>query len=103
MDRRKDNAMSKKQAYEQKFQAQFEELSAEIDKLKAKAEQADADAQITYHKEVDKLRSRQDEMKQKLKELKNSGDDAWTDIVAGVESAQGALGNALRSAQSRFN
>ena len=49
------------------------------------------------------MRSRQDEMKQKLKELKNSGDDAWTDIVAGVESAQGALGNALRSAQSRFN
>ena len=37
MDRRKDNAMSKKQAYEQKFQAQFEEWSAEIYKLKAKA------------------------------------------------------------------
>lgn len=95
--------MSKKQAYEQKFQAQFEAWSAEIDKLKAKAEQADADAQIAYYEEVEKLRARQGEMKQKLKELKDSGDDAWADIVAGVESAQGAFGNALRSAQSRFN
>ncbi|MEX0694561.1 MAG: coiled coil domain-containing protein [Rhodospirillales bacterium] len=95
--------MSKKQAYEQKFQAQFDEWSAEIDKLKARAERADADAQITYHEEVDKLRARQDEMNQKLKELKDTGDDAWGDIVAGVESAQSALGNALRSARSRFN
>lgn len=95
--------MSKKEAYEQKFQAQLDEWSAEIDKLKAKADRADADAEIAYRQEVDKLRARQGEMKQKLHDLKESGDDAWDDIVAGVESAQDALGNALRSAQSRFN
>ncbi|MEQ8322751.1 MAG: coiled coil domain-containing protein [Rhodospirillales bacterium] len=95
--------MSKKEAYEHKFQAQLDEWSADIDKLKARAEHADADARIAYYEEIEKLRARQGEMKNKLHEFKESGDDAWDDIVAGVESAQDALGNALRSAQSRFN
>ncbi len=95
--------MSKKEAYEHKFQAQLDEWSAEIDKLKARADRADADAEIAYYEEIEKLRARQGEMKQKLHEFKKSGDDAWDDIVVGVESAQNALGNALRSAQSRFN
>lgn len=95
--------MSKKEAYEHKFQAQFDEWSAEIDRLKARADGADADAEIAYYEEIEKLRARQGEMKEKLHEFKESGDDAWDDIVTGVESAQNALGNALRSAQSRFN
>jgi DNA repair exonuclease SbcCD ATPase subunit len=95
--------MSMKEAYEQKLQAQLDDWSAEIDKLKAKADSAEADAQLEYYKEIEELRSMQETASRKLAELKDAGDDAWEDLKAGMDSAWGSLGNALKSAASRFN
>ena len=94
--------MSMKEAYEQKLQAQLDEWSAEIDKLKAKADSAEADAQLVYYKKIEELRSMQETAANKLIELKDAGDDAWEDLKAGIGSAWDSLGNALKSAASRF-
>lgn len=94
--------MSIKEAYEQKLQAQLDEWSAEIDKLKAKADSAEADAQLEYYKRIEELRSMQETAANKLTGLKDAGDDAWEDLKAGIESAWDSLGNALKSAASRF-
>ena len=94
--------MSMKEAYEQKVQAQLDEWSAEIDKLKAKADSAEADAQLEYYKRIEELRSMQETAANKLTGLKDAGDDAWEDLKAGIESAWDSLGNALKSAASRF-
>lgn len=45
--------MNKKELYQKKLQAEFDQLSAEIDKLKAKAELAQADAQLDYYNEIE--------------------------------------------------
>ena len=94
--------MSMKKAYQNKLQAQLDEWSAEIDKLKAKADRAEADAQLEYYKEIGELRSMQKEASSKLLELKNSSDDAWEDLKAGMDSSWNMVGNALKSAASRF-
>lgn len=94
--------MSMKEAYEQKLQAQLDEWSAEIDKLKARADDAEADAQLEYYKEIEELRSMQEEASNKLAELKDASDDAWEDLKAGADSAWDSLGSALKSASSRF-
>lgn len=94
--------MGIKEAYEQKLQAQLDEWKADIDKLKAKANEADADAQIEYYNQIDELRAMQETARNKLTELKESSDDAWEDLKAGIESARTSLGNALKSAKSRF-
>lgn len=94
--------MSMKEAYEQKLQAQLDEWSAEIDKLKAKTDAAEADVQLEYYKQIEELRSMQEAANNKLVELKDAGDDAWEDLKAGIDSAWGSLGNALKSASSRF-
>ena len=94
--------MSMKEAYEQKLQAQLDEWAAEIDKLKAKADSAEADAQLGYYKQIEELRSIQKSATNKLAELKDAGDDAWEDLRAGIDSARDSLGNALKSAASRF-
>jgi uncharacterized coiled-coil DUF342 family protein len=91
-----------KEAYEKKLQAQLNEWSAEIDKLKAKADSTEADAQLEYHKQIEELRSMQESATNKLDELRNAGDDAWEDLQAGIDSAWDSLGNALKSAASRF-
>jgi len=94
--------MSMKEAYEQKLQAQLDEWGAEIDKLKAKAESAEADAQLEHYKRIEELRSMQESAANKIAELKDAGDDAWEDLKAGIDSAWDSLGNALKSAASRF-
>jgi len=94
--------MSRKEAYEQKLQAQLDQWSAEIDKLKAKAESKGADAQLEYHRQIKELRARQEIAKNKLAELRASSGDAWEDIKAGADSAWDSLNEALKSAASRF-
>ena len=87
--------MLKKDAYVKKMNAQLDEWSAEIDKLQAKAEKAEAGLQIEYAKKLDELKSLRTAAKQKLIEIKESGDDAWNDFKAGLESAWNELENTL--------
>jgi hypothetical protein len=94
--------MSMKEAYEKKQQAQLNEWGAQIQKLKAKADVAGADAQVDFYKQIEELRSIQDVANHKLTEIKNTGDEAWEDLKAGMESARGSFGNALKIAVSRF-
>lgn len=94
--------MSMKEAYEKKLQAQLDEWNAEIDKLKAKADEAEADAQLEYYKQIEGLRSKQEMARDKLKELKEAAEDAWEDLKAGVDSAWDSLGETLKSVASRF-
>lgn len=94
--------MSMKEAYEKKLQAKLGEWSEEIKKLKAKADSVEVDAQLEYYKKIEELRSMQETVTNKLIELKDAGDDAWEDLKAGIDSAWDSLGNALKSAASRF-
>ena len=94
--------MSMKEAYKKKLEAQFDEWKVEIDKLKAKANKAEADAQIKYHKEIENIRMKQEAVGEKLVELKDSGDEAWEDLKAGLDNAMKNLGDAIKTATSRF-
>jgi chromosome segregation ATPase len=94
--------MSEKQAYEKKLQAKMDEWSAEIDKLKAKANDAEANAQLEYNRRIEDLRSMQEAARDRLVALREASDDAWEDLKIGMESALDSLGNAVRSARSRF-
>ncbi|WP_339642977.1 coiled coil domain-containing protein [uncultured Porticoccus sp.] len=94
--------MSMKDAYEKKLQAQLDEWGIEIDKLKAKADKAEAEAQLEYYRQVEELRSMQEESNKKLAELKAASDDAWQDLKAGIDSSWDSLSHAVKSAASRF-
>jgi uncharacterized coiled-coil DUF342 family protein len=94
--------MSMKQAYQKKLEAQLDEWNTEIDKLKIKADKAEADVQLEYYKQIDELRSMQEAASSKLAELKAASDDAWEDLKAGMDSTWDTLGNALKSANSRY-
>ena len=94
--------MSEKQAYEKKLEAQLDAWSADIDKLKARAEKAEADAQLEIERRVDELQAMREAASDKLTELKNASDGAWEDLRGGIEDAWDSLGEAMRSARSRF-
>lgn len=94
--------MSKKEAYQKKMQAQLDEWTAEIDKLTAKAQKAQADAQLEYYKHIERLQAQQKEAHARLTEFQQASEDAWEDMCAGMESAWNSLGDAMKSATSRF-
>ena len=94
--------MGMKEAYEKKIEAQLNEWKTDIDKMKAKADKADAEAKLAYYKQIEELRTRQEVAQKKLAELKASGEDAWEDLKAGIDRAWSSLGEAVKSAGSRF-
>lgn len=95
--------MSKKEAYEQKFNARLAEWEAEIDKLKAKVSGASADARIKYHAEIESLESERDSMRKRLEEFRNTSGEAWEDVKDGLERAGDSLSASIKSAFSRFD
>lgn len=94
--------MSVKEAYENKLRGKLAEWRADIDKLKAKAQQAEADTQLAYYKEIEELRTQQEAVRDKLDDLRDASDDAWEDLKAGLDNAVGNVTNAFEKAMSRF-
>ncbi|MGB3210206.1 MAG: coiled coil domain-containing protein [Desulforhopalus sp.] len=95
--------MSKKEAYEQKFEAQLNEWKAEADKLQAKADKADADVRIKYHEQLEKLQAKEQETRVQLAQLKNASEDSWQDLKKGLEEAGNSLKKTFSSIKSNFS
>ncbi|MDY0222846.1 MAG: coiled coil domain-containing protein [Desulfobacterium sp.] len=93
---------NKRKAYEEKFDAQFEEWNAQIALLKAKADKAKANAKIGYYKKIEELERKQEVAGTKLRELKNVGDEAWEEFKLGTEKAWDEVKIAYHKIASKF-
>ena len=89
-------------AYVQKIKAKLDEWNAEIDRLEAQARQKEADAQTRLQEQIDQVKAKRRAAEEKLDDVRQAGGDAWEDLKSGVELAAEAVGDALRSARSRF-
>ena len=92
----------KRKAFEEKLDAQINELNAQIALLKAKAEKAKAEAKIEYHEAIEGLQLKRDTARAKLHELKSAGDEAWEDLKSGAEKAWDDVKSAFHSAAAKF-
>ncbi len=92
----------KRKAYEEKLDAQLDEWNAQIALLKAKADKVKAEAKIEYYKTIEALQHKQDEVGEKLHELKTAGDEAWEDLKTGAEKAWAEVETAFHQATSKF-
>lgn len=94
--------MGIKEEYQKELQEQLDEWGKEIDKLKVVADKAKTGLQGEYYKEIADLQSNKQAAQQKLDELKTSSGEAWEDLKGGIEISWDAMGNAIKSAISRF-
>ncbi|MHB8789734.1 MAG: sll1863 family stress response protein [Desulfobulbaceae bacterium] len=92
----------KRKAFEEKLDAQIDELNAQIALLKAKADKAKAEAKIEYRKSIEGLQLKRDTARAKLHELKSSSDEAWEDLKSGAEKAWDDLKSAFHAAAAKF-
>jgi uncharacterized coiled-coil DUF342 family protein len=100
MERR--HIMSSRDEYVRKMQAKLEEWNAEIDALTVKAGKVTAEVRNEYNEQIELLKARQAEARQKIEELQHAGENAWGDLKSGIELARTAMGEAIDSARSRF-
>ncbi len=95
--------MSNKEAYKQKIRAQLDEWKAEADKLRARIKKKQADGKIDSSNYLDELKVKQQEARAKLKQLEDSGEDAWEDIKSGLEKATAELKESYQKARAKFS
>lgn len=95
--------MDRKEAYQDKLQAQLDEWKADIARLRAKAEMAQADARLKYMDEVDALRAHQKKAQTQLEALQQAQGEAWKDMKAGTEAAWDEMSDAIKQAWKRFS
>jgi len=94
--------MSMREAYEQKLDAQLREWQARIDALKARAERASAEQKVEYYEQIETLRTKQDDLQDKLTELRQAGEGAWQDIKVGADLAWKDVQDAFSRAAEKF-
>ncbi|WP_035271615.1 sll1863 family stress response protein [Desulfonatronum thiodismutans] len=92
----------KRDAYVQRLKAKVDEWNADIDKLTAKADQAEADAKIKCQQKLEELRSKRQELEEKIVDLQSAGESTWEELRQGVESSWGVWKASFARAKTAF-
>jgi hypothetical protein len=90
------NLMGKKEAYQEKVQAQLREWKADIEKLMARADKAKAEGKIEFYKRAETLNAKYQAALKSSQEMKEAGEDKWEEFKAGVEAALEEVKDALK-------
>jgi len=91
-----------REAYIKKLEEKLREWSVEIDKLKAKAEGSEAKIKEEYHKGIEDLRARSEDIKKRIQMLKESGEETWEELKSGAEKAWQEMKTAIEKATSKI-
>lgn len=94
--------MKLRDAYQQKIEAELEEMNAKLSVMRAKAKRLAADAKIMAYEELADTEKNVAALKARLGKLSKAGDGAWKDVKVGVESAWADLSKAAQRAVKRF-
>lgn len=94
--------MKERDAYVEKLKAQLDQWNAEIARMEAKAHQAGADMRIKYQEQIRRLRQGQEEIRENLGKMQQTGGNAWKDLSEGLSKASNALREAFEKAWSHF-
>ncbi|AFS53560.1 MULTISPECIES: hypothetical protein [Leptospirillum] len=95
--------MDAKELYRQKLDAQLKEWNAKVNLLAAKVENATADAKIRYARQLDEIKAKQTEIKEKLTELENAGSGAWESVKTKTDSVLEDLKTKISQALSNMH
>lgn len=94
--------MDDKKLYQQKMQAQLDELKADLAKLKAKASKANAEAKLEMNKHVKEIEVKLEEGKAKLHTLAEASDDAWETAKNNIMSKLSSLKSNISDAVNKY-
>ena len=94
--------MNKRDEYVAKVKAQLDDMNAQLDVLAAKSKSAKKEMQDKYKQEMADLRAQSSQVRSKLDEMKDAGEDVWENMVAEVEKIGDALKHSYNYFKSQF-
>lgn len=94
--------LSPKQAFQQKLEAQLQELDALFDHLKLQASLGKAELRTEIEKQLEALTHKRNAAQAKLNEISRRTEGAWEDLKGGAEKAWDDMRQALNHIAERF-
>jgi hypothetical protein len=95
--------MEEKKTYLRKLAERLEQLDAKMAELKAKAAKAGGEVKGEIDEKATELTTKQQEARQRLKELKEAGAEKWDSLKGRAEKAQHNLEEAVSKIVAKFN
>ena len=92
----------RRDAYIEKLKAMLDEWNAEIGRLAAKEDKEGPNAGNEYHKKLDELRAKRDDIVTRIDAMHKAGDDAWEDLKFDLENSWEFLRSGLSIFKSEF-
>lgn len=92
----------RREAYIQKLKSMLDEWNTEIDRLTAREDRAGPNAKIEYHKKLDDLREKRNDLESRINIMEKTGEDAWEDLKFDLESSWEFLKDGLSIFKSEF-
>ncbi len=89
-------------AYIQKMQTKLKEWSSEIDKLKARADASETKIRTEYSRQVEELRARREDIRKRMEEMRDAGEESWQELRTGTEKAWNEMKTSLEKAVAKF-
>jgi len=86
----------------EKLEAQLKNWGIDLEKFKAKADKTKFETKLKLDQEVAALRTKWNDSRKKLEELKKVGDAASGELKKGVENAWSELKKAFDNATAKF-
>lgn len=90
----------KREEYVEKLKGQLDEWNAALDRLEKRAGELKAEARERYEERLAALRTKQQEILGKLKDLQAAGESAWDAIKASLEAGRTEFKRAYEEAES---
>lgn len=94
--------MSDREDYRRQIEAQLDSWSDEIEKLQTRAAQAGADARVEYDRQIDALRDRQRDLRQKFEQMQQAQGEAWKEFKSGIDTAWNDMNQAMKKATEKL-
>ena len=95
-------SLQAKEEFQNKLEAQLDELDAKISKLREKGRDLKDDAKVQWDQKMSDLEKKREAARAKLTEVGQSSADAWEDVQKGAQSAWDELDKAFRDASQEF-
>lgn len=78
---------TKKEIYQQKVEAKIDQVNAKIDSYLAKFDETKADTKMEIKNQLDDLTNQRETVERKFEEMRNAGQDAWSNMRSGLDDA----------------
>lgn len=92
----------KRDQFIETVKGKLDEVNQEIDRLETKAKEASGDAERKYRQQLDDIREKRDELKQKLTDLRAASEAQFDKLKLEAEHAWKAFQNSVSYFKSHF-